>query len=236
MNDAGKQKKIQLFTQHGEQGFHALIDGLNQAIPQKCLNHLDKKEAFKIMKAADPKKVGALGAMIVIFVLSTIFMYPGLCHYFDFGYDDEVYVEDIVAGDYESRNVTLYGYPLQETLEETYTKGSTTTITYFVPIVGESWEDGDPIEVILKFSEDDYYNADEESLEFTGVIRNIWYEGIDSDEAEFFETEYGFEVSDDVVMVEATGEERNGLMEFIIWCVINGIFVLIFGIVYIRSK
>jgi hypothetical protein len=235
-HESGKQKKVQLFAQLGEPGFAALIEGMNAALGQKGLNHLDKKEAFKIMKTADPKKVGALAAMIIVFALTTTVMLPGLLHFFDFGFDDEVFVEELIAGEYESRNMTLYGYPLEETLEETYTKGSTTTITYYIPIVGEDWEYGDQIDVIMKFSEDDYYNADEESVAFTGVARNIWYEGLDSDEKEFFNTEYGFEVSEDVIMFEATGDERNGGMEFFIWCLINGIFLVIFVVMLIRSK
>jgi hypothetical protein len=235
-HESGKQKKVQLFAQLGEPGFASLVEGLNATIGQKGLNHLDKKEAFKIMKTADPKKVGALAAMIIILALTTTFMLPGLIHFFDFGFDDEVYVEELIAGDYDSRNMRLYGYPLEEQLEETYTKGSTTTITYHVPIVGEDWEYGDPIEVIMKFSEEDYYNADEDAIEFTGVAKNLMWEGVGSDEKDFFVSEYGFEVSENVILFDATGEERNGAMEFIIWCVINGIFVVIFGIVYLRSK
>lgn len=235
-NDLGKQKKIQLFAQLGEPGFADIIEAFNQTIAAKNLNHLPKKEAFKIMKAADPKKVGAFGAMIVIFALTTTFMFPGLCHYFDFGFDEEVYVEELIEGDYDSRNMNLLGYPLGQTLEETYTKGSTTTITYYVPIVGESWEEGDRLDVVLKFSEDDYENADEDAIKFKGVARNVWHEGLDTDQEEFFNSEYGFEVSEDVIMFEVTNEEHNDSGMFFGWLAINGLFVIIFGVVYIRSK
>lgn len=234
-HESGKQKKAQLFAQLGEPGFAAVVEGLNASIGAKCLNHLDKKEAFKIMKTADPKKVGALAAMILILALTTSFMLPGLIHFFDFGYDDEVFVEELVAGEYDSHNMTLYGYPLQETLEETYTKGSTTTITYYVPMVHETW-DSDPLQVIMKFNETEYDNADEDAIEFTGVARNIMWEGMDTDQKEFFSSEYGFDVSEDVILFEVTGEERNGGMEFFIWCLINGIFVVIFVVMLIRSK
>ncbi len=235
-HESGKQKKVQMFAQLGEPGFAAVVEGLNAMIPQKGLNHLDKKEAFKIMKTTDPKKIGALSAMIVILALTTTFMFSGLRHFFDFGYDSEVFVEELVAGEYESNNMTLYGYPLQEQLEETYTKGSTTTITYFTPIVHETWEEGDPIQVVLKFDETEYENTDEDAIEFTGVARNFGWEGMDTDQKEFFYTEYGFDVSEDVILFEVTGDKRNGGMEFFMWCLINGIFLVIFGVVYIRSK
>ena len=234
-SDAGKQKKIQLFTQHGEQGFHALIDGFNQTIPTKCLNHLEKKEAFKIMKAADPKKVGALGAFIVIFILTTVFMSSGLRHYFDFGFEERS-IDEVIAGEYDTRNLDIMGYPLQETLEETYTKSGSTTYTYYVPLVNDMWEDDQPIPVIMKFSEDVYNSYDEDATAFKGVVRDLWMEGADQDVKDFFGSEYGFEVNDDVILFEVTGEEHNDSLMFFIWLGINGIFVVLLGVVYLRSK
>jgi len=238
-NEAGKAKKVQLVSQLGEPGFRDIVEALNASIPNKSLNHLPQKEAFKVMKTANPKKVGALAGMIIILVLTTSFMYPGLRHYFDFGFADAD-VEQLIAGDdFGTRNLNLYGVPLEETLESTTTKnGSTQSVDYFVPLVGSDWSDDQPIQVIMKFdklNEDEFY-ALYDNVEFKGVVRNIGYEGIADDEREFFVTEYGFEVSDDVILFEVTGKEHNDALMFFMWLGINGIFVIILGIVYLRNR
>lgn len=238
-NEAGKAKKVQLVSQLGEPGFRDIVEALNNSIGAKGLNHLTQKEAFKIMKASNPKTVGALAGIIIVFLLTTGFMYPGLRHYFDFGFADAD-VEQLIAGeDMGTRNLNLYGVPLEETLEVTNSKnGSTTSVEYFVPIVGADWDYDQPIEVILKFdqsSEDEFYDIFEQ-IEFKGVVRDIGYEGMETDEKEFFGTEYGLEVSDDVILFEVTGEEHNDLVMFLVWAFINGLFVIIFGIVYLKNK
>lgn len=237
--DSGKLKKIQIFAQLGEPGFADLVDAFNHSIGAKCLNHLPKKEAFKIMKATDPKKVGALGAMIVILILTTSVMYPGLHHFFDFGFEDAD-VEDVIKGDYGSRNMNLAGYPLEYALEETTTStksGSTSSSSkIFIPVVGPEWDYDGPVECMLLFDEDQYNETPEDAIVFKGVLRNIAWEGLDEDERQFFLDEYDLEVADDCLLFEVTGEEHNDAGMFYGWLAINGLFVIIFGIVYVRSK
>ncbi len=238
-NEAGKAKKIQLISQLGDIGFRDLVEELNMSIGAKGLNHLTQKEAFQVMKATNPKKMGALAAMIIILALTTTCMLPGLLHYFDFGFEDAD-VEQLIAGeDLGTRNLNLWGIPLEETLEETNSKnGSTTSVKYFIPIVGADWDYDQPVEVIMLLdnaSEDEFYELYDE-VEFKGVVRNIWYEGMDQDEIDFFGSEYGLDVSDDVITFEVTGEEHNDSMMFFVWCFINGLFIIIFGIVYLKNR
>lgn len=238
-DEAGKSKKVQLISQLGEIGFRDLVEELNTSIGMKGLNHLTQKEAFKVMKAFNPKKVGAMGAMIVVLILTTTFMSPGLRHYFDFGFEDAD-VEQLIAGeDFGTRNLNLWGVPLEETLEETTTKnGATTSVKYFIPIVGADWDYDQPVEVIMlldRSNEDEFYALYDE-VEFKGVVRDIWYEGMDQDQIDFFGSEYGLDVSDDVITFEVTGEEHNDALMFFIWCAINGLFVVLFGIMYIKSR
>lgn len=242
INESGKQKKIQLFAQLGEIGFRDLIEELNASIGAKGLNHLPQKEALKVMKAANPKKVGAIGAMVIILILTTTFAFPGLRHYFDFGFE-EMSVEQLINGeDAGTRNLKLLGFPLDQTLEET-TKttrngSTTTTIQVYIPIVPSDWEDGDPVHVIMQFdelSDEDYYGALGNS-DFVGVVRNIWFEGLEDDQIQFFKDEYGMDVSDDVILFEVTGEEHNDSAMFYGWLAINGIFLILFSIMYIRNR
>lgn len=241
IDDSGKLKRIQLFAQLGEPGFTDLVEAFNQSMGAKNLNHLPKKEAFKVMKAADPKKIGALGAMIVILILTTTFMYPGLRHFLDFGFE-EATVQQLVDDEIGTRNLNLIGVPLEETLEETTTtrkSGSSTTSTkLFIPVVDDDYNYDRPVEVMLMLDDPDdseYYSALND-VEFTGVVRNIAWEGMEEDQKEFFYTEYGLEVSDDVILFEVTGEEHNDAAMFYGWLGINGLFLLIFGIIYLRTK
>lgn len=241
-DEAGKQKKIQLFAQLGEPGFAQLVEGLNASIGAKGLNHLPKKEAFKHLKAADPKKVGALGAMIVILLITTISMYPGLRHYFDFGFG-RVTVEQLIAGEnISSRNLALEGYALSETLEETTTRtksGSTSSTTkIFIPLVGENWDYDQPVHCVMKsddLTDNEYYELMDQT-EFVGVVRNIAWEGLEDDQAQFFRSEYGLDIADDCILFEVTGEEHNDALMFYLWLGINGLFLVIFGIFYLRAR
>lgn len=237
-DDLGKLKRIQLFAQLGEPGFADLVDAFNQSIGAKCLNHLPKKEAFKIMKAADPKKVGALGAMIVIFILTTVFMFPKLYHFFDFGYDDSVSIKELIDGEYDSRNMNLEGYALEEGLEETSSssKSSSITTTYYLPVVDPDWEYGQPVECVMLFDHDVYYELPEDAISFKGVVRNVAWEGLDEEKAEFFRTKYDLDVSEDCLLFEVTNKEHNDAGMFYGWLAINGIFVILFAVMYVRSK
>lgn len=237
-NEAGKAKKVQLVSQLGEPGFRDIVEALNNSIGAKGLNHLTQKEAFRIMKASNPKTIGAIAGIIIVFLLTTGAMYPGLRHYFDFGFADAD-VEQVIAGeDLGTRNLRLFGIPLEETLEVTTSNKGTTTKQYFVPIVGSDWDYDRPVDVMLKFddmSDDEFYGLFEE-VEFVGVLRDIGYEGMATDEIEFFGTEYGLEVSEDVKVFEVTGEEHNDLVTFLVWVCINGFFIILLGIVYLKSK
>lgn len=241
-NDKGKLSRVQLFSQLGEIGFRDLVEELNTSIGAKGLNHLPEKEAFKVMKAANPKKLGPVVAFGILFAIITAVMFPGLRHFFDFGFEDAE-VQQLVAGeDLGTRNLNLMGIPLNETLEETTTttrKGSTSTsVKVFIPVVAPDWDYDQPVDVIMQFDElsADEYESVLESSEFVGVVRNIWYEGLDEDEKQFFRDEYDLSVNDNAILFEVTGEQHNDAMMFWIWVGLNGIFLIIFVIAAVKAK
>jgi hypothetical protein len=242
-NDNGKTEKVQMYSQFGEQGFDELINELNTRIPNKSLNHLPEKEAFAAMKVANPKKWGAIVASLIIFAVITVFFIPSLMHYFDFGFQ-ETEVQQLIKGDMPStRNLLLAGQPLYENLEETTTttrKGSTTTTKkVYIPIVAPDWDYDSDIKVILQFDEltDEEYGSVMESSEFVGVVRNIWYEGLEKDQIEFFNTEYpDLQVADDAIMFEVTNQTHNDSLMFFVWIGINGFLLIIFLVTYFKAK
>ncbi|HTF04589.1 MAG TPA: hypothetical protein VK826_11210, partial [Bacteroidia bacterium] len=241
-DDLGKDKRVQFPAHPGEQGLHDLVNELFAQIPTKTLNNLSEKEAFKTMKTANPKKWAAVIAFLVMFVVITVFFIPGLTHYFDHGLEDAEVQELIDGKDFGTRNLNLSGVTLDQTLEETTTtskSGSTTTkVEYFIPIVPPDWDDRQSVQVIMEFGElsDEEYYAILESSEFVGTVRDVWYEGLDDDQIQFFRDEYGLTVNDDAILFEVTGTNRNDQMLFWIWIGATGIFLIIFVIAYLKQK
>jgi hypothetical protein len=144
----------------------------------------------------------------------------------------------VIEGEYSSRNMLLSGYPLEQALEETTTssKSTSSTTKIYIPIVGVDWEYGDPVECILLFDEEQYNETPEDADAFKGVLRNIAWEGLGEEEREFFNSEYGLEVIEDCPLFEVTNKEHNDALTFYGWLGINALFLIIFGVVYVRSK
>lgn len=241
--ESGKTAKVQMFSQFGEQGFNDLIAELNARIPNKSLSHLPEKEAFAAMKVANPKKWGAVAAFLIIFAVITVFFIPSLTHYFDYGFE-EVEVQQLNKGDLPStRNLLLNGQPLYESLEETTTttrRGSTTTTKkIYIPIVAPEWDYDSDIKVILQFDElsDEEYEAVMSSSEFVGTVRNVWFEGLEQDQIDFFNNEYpDLKVPNDALLFEVTNETHNDSLMFFVWIGINVLMLVIFLIAYFKSK
>lgn len=241
-DSSGKLKKVQLFSAPGDWGFRALCDELNARIPAKSLNHLPEADAFKAMKVSNPKKWAPLVAFGIIFVILSVIFYPGLRHFFDFGFESAT-VTELAAGESKgTRNLLLSGYPLSYGLEQTTTttrRGSTTKTTkVYMPVVDDNWQEGDPVKVFLEFGKltDAEYDAVLEQTEFTGVVRNIAWEGMGKDELKFFEDNYQLKLDSDTVLFEVTGEKHNDTMFFWIWIASLLIMVIVFVIVALKNK
>lgn len=242
LNEKGKLKKAQLFADIGDVGFRELVADLNNSIGGKSLNHLPEKEAFKVMKQANPKKLGMIIAACIIVGLTTAFMYPGLLHYFDFGFE-RAEVQQLIRGeDLGTRNLELSGIPLEEAVEEYYTStsgrsNSEASTKTFVPLVPPDWDYDRPIKVVMQFEylSESEFDAILEHSTFTGVVRDIGYEGLDDDERGYFMTEYGLEVPEDAILFEVTGDQHNDTHMIWIWVAINGFFGIIFAIIYYKQ-
>lgn len=239
-DEGGKSKKIQLYSSPGDWTFRALCDDLNARIPGKSLNHLSEADAFKAMKMANPKKWAPVVAFGIIFLVLTLLFYPGLRHFFDFGFESATITEITDGGGKGTRNLKLSGYPLDYGLEQTTTttkRGSTTKSTsVYLPIVDENWQEGDPVKMILEFGKlsDAEYNDVLEQTEFTGVVRNVGWEGIGSDELKFFKETYSLNMQEKPILFEVTNKEHNDSMFFFIW--ILSLVIMLGVFIYMKLK
>lgn len=240
-DESGKVKKIQLYSGYGEEGFEQLLTALQQRLPGKSLQHLPEKEALAQMKIANPRKVGAILAFAIITIVISIIFVPGMIHYFDMGFESAT-VQELLDGKTSTRNLKLSGTLLDAGIEETTTttrKGSTTTtVKVLLPIVTEAWTEGQPALVVLEFDEmsgTEYSNVLNQS-EFTGVVRNVWWEGLDQQQRDYFQTNYGLEVPEQALLFEVTGEQRNDAVMFYIWLGIVAFMGILFLLVYIKQS
>lgn len=236
-DNSGKTKKVQIFSTPAEIEFNQMVAEFQAKIPAKSLNHLSEKEAFAAMKMANPKKWAPLVAMLIVLLITSGFVYPGLRHYFDFGFANAT-VQLVGEGkDLGSRNVHILGNTLDQTLEETTTTtnhGSTTTTkSIFIPLVGDDYKEGDPIKVMLKFDDlsDVAYQNALASTDFTGVIRNIAWEGMSRKQIDFFKDHFAMNLPTDPVLIEVTNKEHNDV--YAIW-VVGGITFVI-GLIVLFS-
>jgi hypothetical protein len=240
-DEKGKSKKIQVMATPAELGFNDLVNELQASFPTKSLNHLSEAEAFKAMKTANPKKWAPIAAFLIIALVMAGIFYPGLRHYFDFGFA-KVNVQQLVTGDYDSRNVSVSGTLLPQSLEETTTttrRGSTTTtVSEYIPMVDENWEEGDPVKVVLSFDKLSPMEYDRlfETEAHMGVVRNIAWEGLKKSQADFFKNEYGLTIADDAVLVEITNKTHNDAWAFYALLLTLGILGIVFVIVAIKQR
>jgi hypothetical protein len=231
-DEKGKSKKVQLFATPAELGFIDLVKELQYRFPDKSLNHLSQAEAFKAMKTANPNKWAPIAAFLIIALVMAGIFYPGLRHYFDYGFSNAT-AQQLAEGTYSgSRNISITGTLLDKTIEETITdKHGSKSVSNFIPIVYESWQETDPVKVVLFYKD---FSIAEESRFYSedahlGVIRNIAWEGLEQDKIDFFKDHYGLAIDKDVVLVEITNKTHND--EWVIFAML--LVLVILGIVFV---
>ncbi len=241
-DNKGKSKKVQVFATPAETGFDDMIKELHIRFPDKSLNHLSEADAFKAMKVANPKKWAPIVAFLLITIVMAGIFYPGLRHYFDFGFS-KVNVSEIINGNYSgSRNVSVSGILLDKSLEET-TKttnhgSTTTTVSEYIPMVDENWKEGDPIKVVLSFDKlnDEEYSALFDTEAHLGVIRNIAWEGLSNSQKSFFKDHYGLTMDASPILIEITNQTHNDSWAFFALLLTVGILGIIFIILAVKGR
>lgn len=241
-DEKGKSKKVQVFSTPAEMGFTELMKELNERFPSKSLNHLSEAEAFKIMKTANPKKWAPPVVFVLILLMMAGILYPQVRHYLDHGFANATVTEVAEKKDLGTHNITISGILIDKSLEETTTttnRGTTTKSTsVYIPMVDENWKEGDPIKVVLSFDKlsDEEYSQILESHEFTGVIRDIAWEGIGSKQIDFLTSNYDLKFPEKPILVQITNEKHND--EFVVWvlALTMGVLAIVFVIIAVKRK
>lgn len=237
----GKTSNMKLLSTYGTADTDNLANYLAALYPTKDLRKMDSKEALKLMKAVNSQKMALWIVAIILPLVMTIFFIPGLVHYFDNGHET-VTIEDFISGkELSTRNLTLEGIVLNQGMWEqttTTNKGSTTTTekNYF-PLISETWQEGQPLHVILETYGMTQTETDEFVLKtsFNGTLRNVFWEGVAKDQREFFKSEYGLTMADNVVLFEVSDEKPDAYIPYVYGLVIL-IELIIFFIVWLKYR
>jgi len=229
----GKSANLRMISTYGSPDVDNLANYLAALFPMKDLRKLDSKEALKLMKAVNSQKMALIIVAILLPAVMTIFFLPGLIHYFDKG-QERATIEDLISGkELSTRNLTLEGIVLNQGMWEqttTTNRGSSSTSekTYF-PLIPSTWQEGQPLNVIMETGAMTQDETDEFVLktEFTGTIRNVMWEGVASSQKEFFQKEYGLTMANSVILFEIMDGQPD---EYIVW--IYGLVLLIEIIIF----
>ena len=205
----GKHKRLRVSSREGEPGFDALVKALLEGRPEIDLRHLDDKAAFAQMGAMDTQRVVMFLFPILVTLVFALIFSPKLIHGFDSG-KQAVSVSELAEGrELTTRNLAVEGiavWPLA--IEVTTTRssrgsGTTSSQTHYVPLVAAGWGKTEPVHVVLETASMPSAGGGPKIETFEGVLRNIWWEGLDGDEKEFFENELGVRMADDVLLFES---------------------------------
>jgi len=105
-------------------------------------------------------------------------------------------------------------------------------------LVPENWQEGDPIKVLVEFKEmtDEEYDAALQLNEFTGVVRNIWWEGVTTKQLGYFDEQYQITFPEKPLLIEYTGYEHNDAYAIWVFGGVEVIFILILLFMWIRMR
>ena len=219
-----KNRILRLQANPADPGFLALVDAILALRPEIDLRGIDEKRALAKMGALNTDFLGLAIMVLVIPAVVGAVLLPQLVHGLDFG-EDRISIESIAKGKHpDSLNVVITSAraKLNDSVEVTTTtaKGGVemgSSTKFFVPLVAESWDRGDPVHIVLET--DEMSTAEEAKLEhatrFRGVVRNVLWEGLDRGEREYFANDVGLALAEDVMLVEYRANPRFDLLVFL---------------------
>ena len=237
----GKLSNVRLICAYGVEDLDNLANTLGAHLPSTDLRKMDSKEAFKILKAVNTQKLAIWIVFIVLTSVMTVVFLPGLIHYMDSGHET-VTIEDLISGkELSSHNLTIEGIVLNKGMWEkttTTNKGSTTTTEKnFFPLISDTWVEGEPIHVLIETDEMTQAETDEfvYKTSFIGTTRNVLWEGIDSDQIDFFKKEYGITFDENAILFEIIEGKPD---VYAIWAFGGVILIelIILLVVWIKSR
>lgn len=203
----GKTKIYRANANMGDAEFRRFVDTLAHYRPEADLRRYDSQTAHRMMGATNVSAIVPI-VMTALFTLGALIMVmPWLIHGIDGGHAEVTVAQLGDAGfSPDSRNITVKQgqFLIDAALQIETTSEGSTTVEWAIPLVPEDWETGDPVHVVLKTHE---LSAEEAvgldpAAGVDGVLRNVMWEGLPSDEADYLRNNNGITLAEDAVEIE----------------------------------
>jgi hypothetical protein len=221
-----KTKALRAYASAHQPQFKAFIEAIAAAKPQADLRSLPRAEAFKQLGVADSQKAAIIGVPVFVVAVMLIISAPFGIHAFDNG-QQRVAAEELGKKPLSSRNLVLSGeLETRNYLEITHTKnGAKTSANYLFPVYPAGAGDDAFIPVVLKTNEisSTQMRTLANATEWKCTLRNVWWEGLDGDDRDYFHDTLKLNVTKDTLMCEYSEKMSTDMLAF---AMINGITLL----------
>lgn len=153
------------------------------------LLHLKKKDALQLLGKSDPTQKVFWSVMILSAVIIAAIHFPGLWHGFVDTTLTQTTIEEIYAGKIPDSNyISLTANLGKNGLDvwEYENMGRTRTRKGYYPLLPRDWQEGQPVRAVLVVDHDflsPIAENKETRTDYTGIIRNILWEGLPSGRA-----------------------------------------------------
>ena len=214
----GKLRRARLFSDPEESGLMDLYHELLDRRPKAALATLNPDEAYLVLGSKPARWAAIPSVMLGAYIMVALACSPLFIH----GLDDGEFGAHIdafrTAQVPTSRNLKITGARLlldQSIIEKQSVGDNPDMLTTWVPMVSQSWVDGQPIDLILQFRMRELDRI-RQSKSIEGVLRNVWWEGPSGRLTRLFK-EKGIALSETAWLMEANIHGRDDLkLAFII--------------------
>lgn len=201
----GRLKRIRVFADAGEGGFTRLVDALLAARPDIDIRHLERREAWDRTGSRELDRWVLPGMMAVAIAALALMFAPRVLHGFDRG-EATISAAALARGERpETRNLIVEGRLLIDGAHfaEHDPERAGEATTAWIPLVGPDHGATEPVGALLEVR--NRTRADilalAERARFEGLLRDIWWEGLDGRRRAAMEKQ-GLRLAPEVAVVE----------------------------------
>lgn len=211
-----KLKHRRVTASPGQPGFDALIKALLARRPDIDIRDKPIPEAYALMRLSNNLKwlVPAIVGSIVLALMS-LFAIPYLLHGLDSGKQVIDVTQCSTTCDVNTHNLVVRGKLLMDAAiekETTHRRGGV-SVKYYIPLVPKDYKPGDPIYMVVETSRLSPLQLKKLAAlhSFRGILRNIWFEGLDSDVVDFFRQKSGLNIADQARLLDLDASPSSDL-------------------------
>ena len=222
----GALKRTRIFADRGEPGFLRLIEAILARRPEIDIRELPPEEAYVRMGSTP---AGWFVLPLIMFLgmfIVGVFCTPMLIH----GLDTEIQELSIdqVGGESDGRSLSIGGGVLRQDFSVTNLTPDQArpNAKVWIPLVSADWTESDDVMAVVEIFADDLTSL-ESAPRVRGLLRNVWWEGLDSKVASQMR-QRGVRLTSDVWLIDAnsTSWDELALIGLIFGCLIP-IFLIV---------